>query len=138
MRGCFYLIRLRREWARYFAFNVAYTAEELGVQERGNEGSAYYIGAQVIPMGWRCAVGLVQAIHKRLMCARDLPYPLSAQLPREREQRADKPLPLLSLRGEQHRRVWQVYIDDYDTMELVAMGTPMQTESPEWQLAARA
>eukprot|EP00971_Amphidinium_carterae_P219187 4350937-Amphidinium_carterae.2 len=65
-------------------------------------------------MGWRCAVGLVQAIHKRLMCAQDLPFPLSAPLPESREQRADEPLPLplLSLQGEQHRRVWQVYIDD--------------------------
>eukprot|EP00971_Amphidinium_carterae_P102762 2034166-Amphidinium_carterae.1 len=89
-------------------------------------------------MGWRCAVGLVQCIHKRLMCAQDVPYPLSAGLPRAREQRADKPLPLLSLRGKGHQQVWQVYIDDYDTMELVAMDDAERSDVPDWQRRARA
>eukprot|EP00971_Amphidinium_carterae_P019548 384841-Amphidinium_carterae.2 len=137
MRGCFYLIRLRAAWARYFTFNVAFTAAELEIE--GEEGSteSYYIGAQVIPMGWCNAVGLVQSIHKRLLCANELARPWTAGLPVSREVRSDKPLPVLSLRGVGTQRAWQVYIDDFDTMELVAATDEKCCELNSWQAAAR-
>eukprot|EP00971_Amphidinium_carterae_P038181 750349-Amphidinium_carterae.2 len=40
--------RLRREWSRLFAFNIQYTAAELGVEDNGKP---VYIGSQVVPMG---------------------------------------------------------------------------------------
>eukprot|EP00971_Amphidinium_carterae_P091066 1802621-Amphidinium_carterae.4 len=86
LKGCFHLLRLRQEWARLFAFDLKYTAEELGV--KGEDGQVLYLGAQVVPMGWKNAVGLVQYIHKRLLRANSIPVQMGACLPPEREHRS--------------------------------------------------
>eukprot|EP00971_Amphidinium_carterae_P281422 5587301-Amphidinium_carterae.2 len=137
LRGCFYLMRLAPEWARYFAFNMAFTAEELVLESTEPSTEPLYIGSQVIPMGWRNAVGLVQAIHKRLLWASGMARPLSANLPACREVRADRPLPMLSLRNPLYSQTWQVYIDDFDTLELVAAGEPERDTLSDWQTSAR-
>eukprot|EP00971_Amphidinium_carterae_P190514 3781044-Amphidinium_carterae.2 len=86
-------------------------------------------------MGWRNAVGLlVQSIHKK---ETTVPRPWSAGLPINRQVGADKPLPVLSLRGGNYRKVWQFYIDDFDTMELVAATDEGSAEFNSRQAAAR-
>eukprot|EP00971_Amphidinium_carterae_P028288 556915-Amphidinium_carterae.3 len=91
-------MKLAPGWAKYFAFNLAFTAEELGLESTGSSTERLCIGSQVIPMGWRNAVGVVQAIHTRLLSAGGAAKPLKAALPVSREQRADRPLPMLRLR----------------------------------------
>eukprot|EP00971_Amphidinium_carterae_P200865 3986081-Amphidinium_carterae.1 len=67
LKGSFHLLRLRREWAKLFTFDLKFTPEELEVESA--DGGPVYLGAQVVPMGWKNAVGLVQYIHKRVLRA---------------------------------------------------------------------
>eukprot|EP00971_Amphidinium_carterae_P069956 1384211-Amphidinium_carterae.1 len=85
------------------------------------EGSLY-LGARVVPMGWKSAVGLVQYIHKRLLRGSGLPLQMGADLPADREHRADRPLPL-------H--------DDFDVLELVSIDEERKRAPTDWQERSR-
>jgi hypothetical protein len=56
MVGCFHLFRLPADWAPFFAFNMQFSASDLGLP--GNE--KLWIGSQVMPMGWCNSMGIVQ------------------------------------------------------------------------------
>eukprot|EP00971_Amphidinium_carterae_P351971 6492369-Amphidinium_carterae.2 len=136
LKGCFYLLGLRQGWARLFAFDLKYTPAELGLPDTGDVGPVY-LGARVVPMGWKSAVGLVQYIHKRLLRESALPLQLGAGLPSDRELRADRPLPLHRGGCSGFDKLWQLYIDDFDVLELVSVYEEAKHGPPEWQQRAR-
>ena len=125
MVGCFHLFRLPDEWSPYFAFNMSFSANELGLP--GND--KVWLGSRVMPMGWSNSMGVVQYLHRRLLTkATGSPQvcPLSRQaLPLTREVRKDKPFPVLSSDSLTVSAFWQTYCDDFDLSELVG-------ESPEF------
>eukprot|EP00971_Amphidinium_carterae_P232556 4614965-Amphidinium_carterae.1 len=137
LKGCFYLLRLRSSWARLFAFDLKYTPAELDLPDTGETGPVY-LGARVVPMGWKSAVGLVQYIHKRLLRESALPLQMGASLPSHRELRADRPLPIHRGSCQGLDKLWQVYIDDFDVLELVSINEEAKRGPPDWQQRARA
>ena len=95
MVGCFHIFRLPDEWSPYFAFNMSFTSDELGLQ--GKE--RVWLGSCVMPMGWSNSMGIVQYLHRRFLAkttGSPQVCPLSRQgLPLVREVRKDKPFPKL-------------------------------------------
>eukprot|EP00971_Amphidinium_carterae_P254051 5043673-Amphidinium_carterae.1 len=92
---------LPQTWCRYFVFNEVYSSEDLALPGPVRR---VRVGSCVIPMGWKCAVGLCQYLHRRLACLTErLPPPvkvdgappfgmgttgpLAGALPLERESR---------------------------------------------------
>ena len=92
MKGAFYLFKLPDSWAPLFAFNVCFSAEELGLEEDKYKEGGVYLGAVTMPMGYLNAMGLVQYLHRRLL-ARGPQRPDG--LLRSREIRKDRPVPAL-------------------------------------------
>ena len=118
MIGCFHLFRLPDSWSRYFAFNCAFKASDLGLE--GDK--SVYIGSRVMPMGWCNSMGIVQYLHRRLL-TKATGSPQS--LPMKREVRKDKPFPVFNSSSADLSAFWQTYCDDFDLPELVR-------ESPEF------
>ena len=135
LKGCFYIFRLPDAWAPWFAFDVSFSGAELGLADK----ERYWLGAIVLPMGWKSAMGIAQYLHRRLLtCLGGSPQ--SGLLPHARELRKDRATPILSSRRNEFKEWWQVYCDDLDIAEVAA--TPQEAaakrkELHEWQVAAR-
>ena len=104
MVGCFHLFRLPDSWPRYFTFNFAFKASELGLEGE----QTVYIGSRVMPMGWCNSMGIVQYLHRRLL-TRATGAPQA--LPKEREVRKDKAIPVLNPSSPDLSAFWQAYCD---------------------------
>ena len=114
LKGCFYIFRLPRGWARNFAFDEVFTRGELELT--GPPDEKVWLGAVVIPMGWLSAMGVAQYLHRRLVLA----YTGSpTSFPLAREVRKDKIFPLLCDLAVELARLWQIYADDLDVMEVL-------------------
>ena len=112
MVGFFHLFRLPDSWSRYFAFNFAFKASELGLEGE----QTVYIGSRVMPMGWCSSMGIVQYLNRRLL-TRATGAPQA--LPREREVRKDKTFPVLNSSSPDLSAFWLAYCDDVDLPEFV-------------------
>ena len=95
---CFYVYKLGKKWPPYMAFSKPIKGELVGRPEE----PFVYLAAQVIPMGFAPAAGMVQHIHRNLMLSKG-----GAGLDPELEPRRDRALPQLN---GVLQRVWQVYL----------------------------
>eukprot|EP00971_Amphidinium_carterae_P348898 6490729-Amphidinium_carterae.1 len=144
LKGCFYLISMDG-WEKYFAFNLAFKGDALSeiekmllesgsalpemlakVRAARDSGQRLWLCSRVIPMGWKNAVGIVQALHRELLLESNssrrgescgVQDTARAGLPLRQEARRDRFLPPLTMTA-QWRQMWQVYIDDFDLAEL--------------------
>ena len=78
LRAMFYVVRLRG-WARLFAFNRRFSAEELEVAK--TEGFSY-LGSSVLPMGFQRAVDVAEYFLREihLACARSLTKTIATEV----------------------------------------------------------
>ena len=110
----FYLVKMPLEWHRWFTFRLPVKARDLGLDWDGD----VYLATVVLPMGFSCATGFMQAWHRRLAL-----FPPSslcewhAGLPAHLEVRGDRPFPLSAADGE--RSGWSIYIDDFLEMQVL-------------------
>eukprot|EP00971_Amphidinium_carterae_P129112 2557437-Amphidinium_carterae.1 len=140
LKGAFYLLALPECWCKYFLFNIELSSRQLHI---AGPDRMVRVGARVIPMGWKGAVGICQYLHRR-MVALSVGKPghdLKAEpLPLEREARKDKQFPFLSSAARYENRnlqaLWQLYIDDVDMIELRPRGAQAQ-QTPLWQADLR-
>ena len=58
----FYLVQMPRVWHRYFTFRMLVTACALNLDMDGR----VYVTSVVLPMGFSCATGFMQAWHRRI------------------------------------------------------------------------
>ena len=103
----FYLVRLSWHWHRYFAFRLPVDGKLFK-----RPGETLYLASVVLPMGFSCATGFMQAWHRAI--ALRPPAGLATAVlgldPRQ-EVRGDKPYPVSASEGE--RSSWSIYIDDF-------------------------
>ena len=122
MTCAFYLFRLPKAWCPYFAIglpvkldqltgNAKARATSLRMAKGGDASGLGYLVLQVLPMGWKSAVGIMQAVHRRLMTS-DLKN--SARLPGFGEVRKTGVMPSSS--DQRTQRAWQVYLDNYASL----------------------
>ena len=80
MTCAFYLFRMFKAWCPYFAVGLPIILEELQGNSRARDISQRmaghpaaktksYLVLQVLPMGWKSAVGIMQAVHRRLLAS---------------------------------------------------------------------
>ena len=118
MKGCFFLFRLPPAWHKWFALNLVYFRGELGLD--GDPFAPVYLACTVIPVGTLSAMGIVQYLHRR-MCIVGTGSPQSGPngLPGDREVRKDKRVPVSLPHLKGYEKLWQVYADDEDTIEIL-------------------
>ena len=112
MSSAFYLFRIPPAWNRMLCFDLCFDGRLLGL----SEGSRYYLGCNVIPMGWSSAVSIMQEIADRLT--------VIGKLPEGHKVRKTAPLPwwLVDVieRGKRSHKAWyHVYLDNFCAMERV-------------------
>ena len=115
MSSAFYLFRIPAAWNRMMCFDLSALGEEIGLAK----GEKYYLGCNVIPMGWASAVSIMQEIADRLT--------VIGRLPEGHKVRRTSPLPpwLVSAleEGKNVDRAWfHVYLDNFCAMEKVREG----------------
>ena len=145
MTCAFYLFRMPREWCPYFAVGLPITLEELEGNARSRDisrrlagsvkpGTRGYLVLQVLPMGWKSAVGIMQAIHRKLLSST---LAGSNRLPTCSEIRKTIPLPISE--EQRARKAWQVYLDNYASYLVVKMkeAEKMEGMASDWHLKAR-
>eukprot|EP00971_Amphidinium_carterae_P121152 2399643-Amphidinium_carterae.1 len=149
LKGCFYLVKLEPQWHRVFAFNAEFWAWDLGLREQFPTNERIHLGSAVCPMGWKAAVGLIQYLHRRVLGAPAGTFASAcipnAGLPLNRELRADRCTPMVSTGNLAEKsdftRIWQVYVDDWDMLEVIELADFEQTikeGANKWQSRARA
>ena len=80
MTCAFYLFRLPAAWCKYFAVGLPITLAELQGNSRARDTSRRiakgnsckgrgYLVLQVLPMGWKSAVGIMQAVHRMILAS---------------------------------------------------------------------
>ena len=124
MPCAFYLFGLPECWCPYFAVGLPIRFADLkGNQEGrtrsrklserwGTEGVGY-LCIRVLPMGWKSAVGVMQAVHRVLM---RMERPLGAGLPQSGEIRKTAVLP--TSKDQRTKEAWQVYLDNFFSLEV--------------------
>ncbi len=129
-KGAFHVWRLPASWRPLMTLGLPVPARCLGLG--GDED--VWLCSQVIPMGWNLAVCVFQHLHRRLALRAP---PLGAGLDPGCEWRGDQPKPLSAAAGH----TWfQVYVDDFDAPEVVALAEVdgRQGVAGSLQLAMRA
>eukprot|EP00971_Amphidinium_carterae_P331016 6464351-Amphidinium_carterae.1 len=151
LRGAFYLLSVPPGWCKWFAFNIRFTLNELGLPSAGRDAhEPLYLAAAVIPMGWLNAVGIVEGLHRELLLQGstaggeeewgDPPRAVRPGVSVHHEVRRDKPMPPV-LNHADWNYLWQAYIDDYDQAEVVkrhAVQTGLLAQVSHQQLQVRA
>lgn len=107
--AAFYLFKLPSCWSRYFTFRKPIPRSELGLD--GNPEDLVCIASQVLPMGWRAAVTIMQHMHRNMTLR-------SLALPKEREIHRERGLSQ-KLTGE-ISEYWNLYVDDLTILEVVS------------------
>ena len=82
LRSAFYLFELPEAWGRYFLINLQVPGWRVGRKE-----DFVMLTCNVIPMGWKLAVGIVQHCMRELVRRSEL-------MPAELELRRDRPPPV--------------------------------------------
>ena len=120
MSCSFYIFGLPDSWLCWTALNVELRGKEVSdlcstrLKLRADE--KVYVGARVLPMGWKSAVGVLQYFHRRLCL---LPPPRGAGLKPGDELRKDRPMPSSSSGSKDSERgFWSVYVDNFTQVEL--------------------
>ena len=145
MTCAFYLFRLPKEWLPYMAVGKPVRLRDLQGNSRaraesaafakGNTSGLGYLCLRVLPMGWASAVGVMQAIHRRILA---MPPPQGAGLPRDREITKTRVAPC----GPDQRlhEAWQAYLDNYASVHVRQRKAQAQAvrEINEWHKATRA
>ena len=112
MSSAFYLFRIPAAWNRMLCFDLSFDGALLGLAE----GTRYFLGCNVIPMGWASAVSIMQEIADRLT--------VIGRLPEGHKVRKTAPLPwwLVDViqQGKTTNKAWyHVYLDNFCAMERV-------------------
>ena len=104
-----------------------------------------FLCLQVLPMGWISAVGIMQAVHRRLM--KD-PVPRGAGLPSSSEIRKTMVLPIhckssTKCDWESEQRLiegWQVYLDNFAALSVTSRSNlkKAQGQLSQWHALARS
>ena len=120
MVSAFYLFGLPAEWSELLCFNLSATSKDLG-WESSHPGRKFFLGCQVLPMGWSSAVGVMQFIAEQVL--------YGGRIPKEGQLRRGMPLPEWLVKStaegrEAGRLWWHVYLDNYASGEKVTRGTP--------------
>ena len=121
LKSAFYLFELPECWGKYFLIDLQIPGHLLGVAEE-----YVMVTCNVIPMGWKLAVGVVQHLIRQL--ARR-----SGSLPPGLELRRDRPIPTDSRFYVQS--FWQAYIDDVARGRTSVAKTELAQDG--WLLALR-
>ena len=97
-------------------------------------GGVGYLCLRVLPMGWKSAVGVMQAVHRTLM---RVDKPFGAGLPRFGEIRKTAVLP--TSKDQRTKEGWQVYLDNYFSLEVHSSKSLKQAlgQISRWHQAAR-
>ena len=116
MSSAFYLFRIPSAWNRMMCFDICFDGATIGLQK----GSKFYLGCNVIPMGWGSAVSIMQEVADRLTVLGGLPL--------SNKVRRSSPLPtwLVDVLDEgkaTHRAWYHVYLDNFCAMEKLGGGT---------------
>ena len=139
--------RLPPEWAKYFAVGQRCKLGDLegnpqaskeSTKLAGSVGTAGwgYLCLIVLPMGLASAVGIMQAIHRRVMTM-PKPKPMGAGLPNANDIR--KTAVLLTNADQWLAAAWQVYLDNLAMVEVEKRKNLPQLEGAmsDWHQAAR-
>ena len=115
MSSAFYLFRIPAAWNRMMCFDLSTEGSLLGL----SPGVRYFLGCNVIPMGWGSAVSIMQEIADRLTTL--------GNLPESHKIRRTSPLPwwLVDVldEGRACNKAWyHVYLDNFCAMEKVQRG----------------
>ena len=119
MTCAFYLFKLPRAWCRFFAVGLPIRLDQLTSNAKARDASVRLAGGadcsgwgylilKVLPMGWKSAVGIMQAVHRRILAsclANDFRLPSAAEI--------RKTYPMPSSPDQRTERAWQVYLDNY-------------------------
>ena len=122
MTSAFYLFRLPREWCRFFDVGLRVKLTDLKGNSKAKKASRRmaedcncdgwgYLVLQVLPMGWKPAVGIMQAIHRRLLGSY---LAGSSRLPSNAEIRKIMPMPTSA--SQRTEKAWQVHPDNYASL----------------------
>ena len=109
MASAFYLFRLPDVWRKFFALNVVFDGGGIG----RDPAHKFALSCVTLPMGWKSAVGITQAISRKVL--------LEAGLPQTCEVRKDRAVPadmVNTARQGGPRGWWQVYLDNFITVEV--------------------
>ena len=137
MVSAFYLFRIPQQWTEMLCFDLSAMGEDLGMGT-ADSGKRFYLGCQVLPMGWASAVGVMQQIAEEVLHRGGIPS--THQVVR------GKPMPswMVDVTAESERsgRIWwHVYLDNYASGEKLkpggqAQGGTMQKKVEElWESA---
>ena len=146
MTCAFYLFRLPRAWCRFFAIGFPIKLADLTGNARARDQSVSmaggactsglgYLVLQVLPMGWKSAVGIMQAVHRRLLASS---LAKGSRLPSGEEIRKTAPMP--PSEDQRTLRGWQVYLDNYASFIIARIreAEAMEGQASEWHAKARA
>ena len=118
MVSAFYLFRLPPGWAELLCFNLSFLGEALGFEGELSK-KRYYLGCQVLPMGWSSAVGLMQAVAESVLH--------NGGIPEVQQVIRGKPVPrwMIDVQNEAQateRVWWHVYLDNFACGERLKAG----------------
>ena len=146
MTCAFCLFRLPSQWCPYFGIGLPVKLSDLKgnpearrrslTMAKDNDSSETgYLCLQVLPMGWLSAVGIMQAVHRRLLGSQ---LEHGAGLPENREIRKTAVLP--TSEDQRCKGGWQAYLDNFAAIEVVKRHdfTKSEKELASWHQAARA
>ena len=145
MTCAFYLFSLPKEWSKYLAVGLRIKLEDLQGNSRARDKSERmsggadmeewgYLVFQVLPMGWKSAVGIMQAVHRRLLGSH---LAGRARLPTTAEIRKTMPMP--TSKDQRTEKAWQVYLDNYASfvIENIREAFKKEGQASEWHRKAR-
>ena len=116
LRGCFYLYSFPPSWAPLFCFNTPFAPQVLGLGPEYSAEEVAYIGAVTAPMGYRNMMGIIQYLNRRVHLQR---WPgAAAPFDPAREVRKDRSVPPFEASAGDLSKLWQIYCDDSDYMEI--------------------
>ena len=133
MTSAFYLFSLPHEWSELLCFNLWQRGEEIGLGE-----GIFYLGCNVLPMGWSSATGVMQYIAEKVL--HDGGLPQGSQITKT----SGLPpwvIDSWNLAEKEKKPWWHVYLDNYASGEKVSggfqpMGDSLQQEVEElWRKA---
>ena len=119
MECCFYVFELPQCWWPYFVLGKQVDGKALG-----RPGEMLWLACSVLPMGWLSAVGICQHLHRRMLHLGGSWAPHG--LPKEFEFRKDRPAPVAE--DQRVHQFYQVYIDNFDSGEVVKVDEPVVKE----------
>ena len=146
MTCAFYLFRMPRAWCPYFAVGLPVRLADLEGNSRARDKSKRmagqtstsgrgYLVLQVLPMGWKSAVGIMQSVHRRILASS---LAGSNRLPSPAEIRKTAALPASA--DQRTQAAWQVYLDNYASFLIARIRRAQELEgkASQWHRSARA